>query len=74
MHHRELAEILNRLRRRLVVIEGTAGTVWAAAAAVAVVVCGAWIDLVFELPAGLRLLVLLGGVTIGVTLGWLSRL
>jgi hypothetical protein len=64
MQHHELAQIMNRLRRRLVLIDGTAGTVWGAAAAVAVVVCGAWIDLVFELPAGLRLVVLLGAVTV----------
>ncbi len=70
MHHNELADILNRLRRRLVVIDGTAGTVWGAAAAVAIVVCGAWIDLVFELPAGLRLLVLLGAAAAAGVIVW----
>jgi hypothetical protein len=58
MPHSALQDILERLGRRVLMIHGTAGTVWSAVAAAACLACGVWLDLMLELPAGLRMIVL----------------
>jgi hypothetical protein len=58
MSHDSLISNLNRLGRRLLFIEGAAGAVWGAVAALACLCCGVWLDLMLELHAGLRVIVL----------------
>jgi hypothetical protein len=62
MSNSGLQKIFERLGRRVLMIHGTAGTVWGAVAAAACLACGAWLDLMLELPAGLRLVVLAAAV------------
>lgn len=61
-----LLTILHRLGRRVLVIDGTAGMVWSAIAAVACLACGVWLDLMLELPAGLRIVVLAAALSAAV--------
>jgi hypothetical protein len=68
MQHEALRDILNRLGRRVLFLDGTAGAVWGVVAAVACLVTGAWLDLVLELPAGLRITVLLVAVAAAATI------
>jgi hypothetical protein len=58
MPHNPLQNILDRLGRRVLMIHGTAGTFWSMIAAAACLACGVWLDLMLELPAGLRMIVL----------------
>jgi len=59
MQHQTLLDILRRLGRRVLFLDGTAGAVWGAVAALACLIAGAWLDLVLELPAGLRVAVMI---------------
>jgi hypothetical protein len=59
MQQQALLDILNRLRRRVLLLDGTAGVVWGTVAAVGCLVGGAWLDLVLELPGSLRVSVLI---------------
>src|SRR5579872_7133898 len=58
MQQQALLGILKRLGRRVFVLDGTAGAVWGLIAACACLLCGAWLDLLLELPAELRVFVL----------------
>ncbi len=59
MQHPALLDILNRLGRRVLLLDGAAGAVWGIVAAIACIICGAWLDLVLELPGALRVAVIL---------------
>src|SRR5579863_7724136 len=59
MQHLALLDVLNRLGRRLLFLDGAAGAVWGVVAAIACFVGGAWLDLVLELPGSLRVGVLI---------------
>src|SRR5436190_4251025 len=58
MPNSALQHILERLGRRVLMIHGAAGTVWSAIAASACLACGVWLDLMLELPGGMRLIIL----------------
>jgi hypothetical protein len=62
MHQNPLHETLARLGRRVLVIDGATGIVWGTVAALACLVCGIWLDLMLELPAGLRITFLVSAV------------
>jgi hypothetical protein len=49
-----LLELLRNLRRRMLTIGSATGIGWGLALALALLVAGAWFDLVFELPAAVR--------------------
>lgn len=51
MAESQLRKVLNRVRRRLLVIGGAASVCWACLAAIFVCLAGVWLDLVWELPA-----------------------
>lgn len=63
-----LAEILTRLRRRLIWVTGWAGGLWSVLAAVICLVAGVWLDLLFELPPLLRITTLLAAGVSGLVL------
>lgn len=56
MPNNSLQTIVSRLGRRVLMIHGTAGGVWSAIAAALCLACGVWLDLMLELPAGLRII------------------
>jgi hypothetical protein len=57
-----LSKTLGRLARRVLLIDGARGSVWALVAALACLACGVWFDLMLELPALLRVIVLVASV------------
>ena len=67
---------LRSVRRRLLLIGGTSGVLWGSAAVLVLLVVGAWLDLLWELPPELRVGVLslafgAGAVFVG-TLVWMT--
>ena len=55
MAHQALKRRIRRVRRRLVLIGSTAAVTWAVLAAVALLMVGAWFDLLWELPPRWRI-------------------
>jgi len=55
MPHSSLDQHLNRLRQRTIVLGVSAGLGWALTGGLILMLVWVWLDLVFELPAGLRI-------------------
>src|SRR5262245_19237884 len=87
MPQRSLTDVLRSLRRRVLLIDGAAGVVWGATAALLCLIAGVWIDLVLELSPQWRIGILVAaaigalavffwhtwlGLAKGAT-GWLAR-
>jgi hypothetical protein len=64
----KLFNALKRLRRRLLVLAGLSGLGWGAIASVAFLFLAAWVDLVVDLPSGMRLALLIAASGVGVFL------
>jgi len=64
MPERNLVSILTVLRRRFVLIAGTAGAGWGLLLALAVLLAGVWLDLIVELSPVLRLCIVGGAVVL----------
>ncbi|MDB5387794.1 MAG: smc 7 [Planctomycetaceae bacterium] len=68
MQNQPLSAILNRLRRRLFAIDGTAGILWGFAGALLWLGIGVWLDLMLELPPYLRVGFLVSAIVVAVGL------
>ena len=68
MHGTRLHAFLQRTRRRLLVIGGMAGTCWAIALSVLVLLTSVWLDLIWDLTAHWRLASAIMAVAAGLLL------
>lgn len=77
-HRESLRAALQKVRRRLYWVGGASGILWAVAAAVVLLLVGAWLDLVWELSPQLRIATLLASglaslVLVSILLGRILR-